>query len=219
MDVYKELPQTELGQIVTGENTATGLAKRLQSAMDKPMSLQAAQEIDEALGDFAYSSINPVTGQVDKQGMKFLNMQSKFRNAVENASDDMVIGGKEGYETLKDARQYWSTSLRLADVEKAIRKGLATEQPQTGIKNQFKTLLNSKKINQYSPAEVRAIESAANKGSLTDLLGTFGSRLNPQITGGAAFIGTGDPITGLGVLLFFPWGRILEGLWQWLIAL
>jgi hypothetical protein len=200
-DVYKELPQTEIGQAVMGETPATKLTQRLQSVIDKPMSLNAAQEVDEALGDLAYKSINPVTGELDKEGYKFLNMQSKFRDAIEKADESMVVGGKDGFNTLNDARQYWATSLRLADIEKAIQKGANTEQPQTGIKNQFKALLNSKKIGKYSPAEVRAIEVAANKGTLTDILGNFGSRLNPQITGGAAFIATADPLTGLGVFL------------------
>lgn len=199
-DVYKELPQTELGQIVAGENSATALARRLEGAMDKPMTLQAAKEIDEALGDLAYGSLNPATGQVDSLGKKFLDIQGKFRSAIESASDDMVVGGKGGYDALKDARNYWATSLRLADVEKAIRKGLATEQPQTGIKNQFKALLNSKKIMKYSPEEVRAIDLAANKGALTDLLGTFGSRLNPQIIGAAMMLAV-DPATGLAAFL------------------
>lgn len=208
-DVLTELPQTEMGKVVIGETPVSKLTERLNLIRDKPMSLQAAKEIDEALGDLAYSNINPVTGQLDKQGSKFINIQSKLRNTIENADDSLVIGGKGGFEALDDARKYWSTSLRLSDVEKAIQKGLMAEQPQTGIKNAFKTLLNSKKIRNYSPAEVRAIEIAANKGVVTDLLGNFGSRLNPQIVGALSGFGTANPLVGVGA---FAGQSVLSGL-------
>lgn len=199
-DVLDEIPQTDLGKAVIGENPVSKLTERIEFLRNRPMTLQAAQEIDEALGDLAYGSMNPVTGQIDKQGLKFLNVQSKFRNAIENAPEELVVGGKEGFDALKDARKYWATSLRLADVEKAIQKGLGTEQPQTGIKNAFKTLLNSKKIRNYSPSEVQAIKQAAQKGVLTDVLGTFGSRLNPQLTGIGVGLAAQD--TSMGVLAF-----------------
>lgn len=200
-DVSRELPQTQIGQTVIGETPVARLVDRIQSIKDQPMTLQAAQEIDEALGELAYGSMNPATGQIDKQGRKFLNIQSKFRNAIENAPEQMVVGGKEGFESLKDARKYWATSLRLRDVERAIQKGLGTEQPQTGIKNAFKTLLNSKKIANYSPAEVRAIEVAAQKGILTDILGNFGSRLNPTVTGALVGFGAESPQAGAAAFL------------------
>ena len=193
-DVLSELPQTKMGKAVIGETPVTKLTQRIQNLRNQPMTLQAAQEIDEALGDLAYSNMNAVTGQIDKQGIKFLNIQNKFRDAIENAPESMVVGGKEGFDALKDARKYWGTSLRLADVEKAIAKGLSTEQPQTGIKNAFKTLLNSKKIKQFSPAEVQAIKQAAEKGTLVDILGTMGSRLNPQFMAAGVGVTTMNPL-------------------------
>lgn len=195
-DVVSEAMQTDLGKAVLGDSPVASLVERINAKVrNKPMTLQAAQEIDEALGELAYRNMNSVTGQLDKQGLKFINIQSKFRSAIENAPESMVIGGKEGFDSLKEARNYWSTSLRLADVEKAIQKGLATEQPQTGIKNAFKTLLNSKKIKQYSPAEVQAIKQAANKGVLTDIMGTMGSRLNPQFMAIGTALTTKDPVS------------------------
>jgi hypothetical protein len=102
-DVMKEIPQTEMGKAVIGETPVSKLIERINVLRDKPMTLQAAQEIDEALGELAYGNMNSVTGQLDKQGLKFLNIQSKFRNAIENAPESMVIGGKEGFDVLKDA--------------------------------------------------------------------------------------------------------------------
>lgn len=201
-DISEEIPQTQLGKIVAGgDSPVSSLIDRVQNIQNQPMSLKAAQEIDEILGDLAYSNVNPATGAVNKEGMKFLNIQSKFRNVIEEASEASVVGGKDGFKALKDARKYWSTSLRLRDVEKAIQRGLMTEQPQTGIKNAFKSLYNSKKISQYSPAEVQAIKNAAEKGILVDVLGTMGSRLNPQLVGAGTFIGTGNPLASMGAAI------------------
>ena len=195
-DIAKETPQTEAGIILQGENATTQLLKRAQELRDKPLDLESAKEIDEILGELAYSNITPF-GELDKNGRRFQNMQSKFRSTIENADESMVAGGKEGFEALKSARGYWATSLRLRDIEKIIEKGLQAEQPATSIKNGFKTLLNSKKISSYSPQEVQAIREAANKGAMTDLVGTFGSRLSPQITAGVVGIGTMNPVAGL----------------------
>lgn len=197
-DIAKELPQTEAGIILQGENNVTQLIRRAQELRDKPLNLESAKEIDEILGELAYSNLTPF-GELDKNGRKFANMQATFRESIENADEAMVSGGKEGFEALKDARNYWSTSLRLRDVERIIEKGLQAEQPATSIKNGFKTLLNSKKIKNYSPQEVQAIREAANKGVMTDLVGTFGSRLSPQITGAAVFVGSGaNPFAAAG---------------------
>lgn len=194
-DISKELPQTDAGLTLQGETPTSKMLMRAQNLRDKPLTLESAKEIDEILGELAYKNVNPF-GELDKEGRKFVNMQSSFRESIENASDDMVEGGKEGYEALKDARKYWSTSLRLRDIEKIIQKGSMAEQPATSIKNGFKTLLGSKKIKGFSPEEVQAIRLAADKGILTDLVGTFGSRLSPQILGVGVGVGTGNPLLG-----------------------
>src|SRR5207344_791188 len=45
-----ELPQTEAGKVVGGKSPVSDLVARVQSLRDKPMTFQAVQEVDEALG-------------------------------------------------------------------------------------------------------------------------------------------------------------------------
>lgn len=180
-------PQTEAGKVFKGSSPVTNILDNVESLKGKPLTLDAAKEVDEALGDLAYSTMDKF-GKLNSDGKKFLDMQTALRRTIENADEAQVIGGKEGFEAVKEARKLWATSLRLRDIEKIIDNAERMDQPSNAIRVGFRNLLrNADRLKGYSPQEVKAIEKAAKTGIVTDFFRLGGSGLVP--------IGTG--VTGL----------------------
>lgn len=189
-------PQTEAGKVFRGESQISKIMDQLPSLKGKPLTLQAAKEVDEALGDLAYGTMDKF-GKVTAEGKKFLDLQTKLRQTIENADENMISGGRDGFEALKEARKLWSSSLRMRDIEKIIDNAQYFEQPATAIKTGFRTLLrNPNRLKGYTKEEIKAIKKAASTGLTTDLLRLAGSGLVPIGTGitGTA---TGGPAGGL----------------------
>ena len=184
-------PQTLEGQVFKGKSAVADILDTIPSLKGKPMTLKAAQEIDEALGDLAYGTMDKF-GKVTSEGKKFLDMQTSLRETIENADESMIAGGKEGFNKLKKARNLWSTSLRLRDVEKIIENAQYYEQPTTAIKTGFRTLLrNSNRTKGFSKDEMKALKKAAETGIVTDFLRLAGSGLGPIIAGAGGAAATG----------------------------
>jgi len=152
----------------------------IEAFKDEGMTLQRAQAIDEFLGD----AIDGFTefGRVKKQGKKVLDVQSNFRKMIEEAAETSVVGGKEGFRSLVEARGVWSTSRKLDDVERIITRAELMDSPAQGIKSGFRTLLNNpNRIKGFNKVERAAIKNAAETGVIVDTLRVVGSRLNPII--------------------------------------
>jgi hypothetical protein len=187
-DLQDIVPQTKAGKLFSGENEVSGLLKRAQALRDSPVSLREVQEMDEELGALIESNMD--MGKPTKIGRSFLEIQSRLRDAVQNASPENVVGSKEGFDLLKRGRDLWSRQARLRDVERIITRAEYTENPSTALRTGFKNLLtNPKKLRGYSKQEQEAIKKAASGGPMRDILKTFGSRL---VTIGAAV--TGGPV-------------------------
>lgn len=209
-EIEKLKPQTDIGKIVGGDSPFSKFVEKLTGTVDengnviggirnKPITLDAAQELDELLGD----AIDGFTenGRVTKQGKKLLDIQSEFRNMIENAGDDMLEGGKEGFQALEDARKLWATSRKLADIERIIQRAELMDNPATGIKSGFRTMLsNPSRMRGYSKAEKAAVKKAAESGFVSDILRTAGSRLVPIIAGSSGG-GLGGAAAGQAVSL------------------
>lgn len=191
-EIEKFSPQTEKGKMLAGNNEVTNTREILRSFRDQPITLQEAQEIDEHLGDIIDTFTE--NGHVNKQGKKILDIQSSFRNMINEASPEQIIGGADGFEALKQGRQLWATSRKLSDIERIIQRADMMENPATAIKSGFRTLLNNpQRMRGYSPEEVAAMKKASETGFITDTLkGVFGSRLNGVIAGA-----TGGPLSGV----------------------
>lgn len=175
-------PQTEIGKIVGGDTPFTKFVEKISNIRDKPITLDAAQELDELLGE-AIDNFTDM-GRLTKQGKKLLDIQSTFRNMIAEADDAVVVGGKEGFQALKDGRKLWATSRKLADIERIVTRAELTDNPATGIKTGFRTLLNNPtRLKGFNEAERKAIKKAAESGVVTDALRIMGSRLLPIVTG------------------------------------
>lgn len=175
-DITKLKPQTELGKIVTGDTPFTQMVDKLQVLKGKPITLDTAQEIDEAIGNAIDSNMD--AGRLTKDGKKLLDIQTAFRNNIDAAKPDDIIGGKEGFDALNQARQYWSAGRRMDDVERIINRAQYSENPATAIKSGFRTLLsNTSRMRGFSPDDVKAIQNAATSGLVSETLKTLGSGL------------------------------------------
>lgn len=185
-------PQSEMGKLVSGDTPFTKIIDNFNAIKNKPMTLQDAQELDEALGD----AIDGFTelGKLTKQGKKLFDVQTALRNNIMDATEEMTIGGKRGFDTWKQGQKLWATSRKLNDIERIINRSEMMENPATAIKSGFRTLLNNpQRLRGYSKTEIEAMKEAVNTGFVTDTLkGIFGSRLMGVI-GGAAH----GPLTGV----------------------
>lgn len=178
------LPQTEAGRILAGDSPVTKIYQRLGNLRGRRLSLSEAQEIDEFLGD-AIDGMTEV-GKVNKQGKKLLDIQNSLRNLIDNANEGEIVGGKEGFQALKEGRKLWSRSSKLRDIEKIIERAEMTDNPATSIKTGFRNLsLNAKRLRGYTAEEKKLIKEAAESGIVSDTLRTLGSRLMPIVTAGA----------------------------------
>lgn len=190
-DIADIQPATIAGKKVPTDPKLAEALDYINSFKNTRLTLQDAQNLDEYLGE----AIDDFTelGQVSKSGKKLLDIQSRFRNAIENADDTLIEGGKEGFKALKEGRALWSAQLKMRDIERIIQRAELTDNPATAIKTGFRNLLaNAKKSKGYTKDELRLIEKAAKTGVVTDLLKTGGSRLVPIIAGasGGGVLGT-----------------------------
>lgn len=184
-NVEKLKPQTAAGRLIGGDDAFTKIVDRLSGLKDRPLTLQAAQEIDEILGDAVDASLEG--GRFTKQARKILEIQDKFREGIENATPGQITGGREGFEALKEGRRLWAASRKLEDVERIIARAELTDNPATSIKTGFRNLVtNPKRLRGFSKKEKKLMEKAAKTGVVSDIFRvTLGSRLIPIITAGS----------------------------------
>lgn len=197
-------PQTEAGRILGGEDAFSKVVERVTQLRDQPLTLQAAQEVDELLGDAVDAALDQ--GRFTKQARKILQIQDTFREGIEKASEGAIIGGKEGFEALKEGRRLWGASRRLEDIERIIARAELTDNPATAIRTGFRNLVtNPKRIRGFKPKEIKMMKKAAKTGIVPEILRvTLGSRLVPIITAGsggglgASALATGASIAARG---------------------
>jgi hypothetical protein len=193
--VEAKLPQTEAGKAVGGESPVSALVKRLQTLRDKPMTFQAVQEIDEALGGLIDKEYG-VKG-ISKDGLKLQDVQHSLRDLIDNAGPGDITGGSAGFDALSTARKAWSQAMKMDDLERIQTRAAMATNPATSIKTQLTTLRNNpKRIRGYDAEEIAALETAAERGKLGSALHVFGNRLVPLVAG-AAEIGTHGITAGL----------------------
>lgn len=182
IDTAKQLaPQTEEGALFAGETPITSLTNKAELLRDRPLSLPAAQEIDEHLGSL-------IDGQyglkgLSKDGRQLLDLQSNFRNMIADAQAGDTVGGTEGFEALKSGRNAWAQAAKMQDIEKIATRAALSDNPATTIKSNVRTILsNPARVRGYSPDELAALQAAGNRGILGSTLHVFGSRLVPYAT-------------------------------------
>jgi hypothetical protein len=117
-------------------------------------------------------------GRITAEGRKIIEVQGAFRDAIESAAPSQVIGGKEGFLALRQARKAWQQAMKINDIERVLARAEFTDQPANSIKNGFKTILtNPKKLRGYSKEEIRLMREAASTNVQLETLRMIGSRL------------------------------------------
>lgn len=195
-DIQTLSPQTTAGRIVAGDDEFTQIVGRFEGLRGKPLTLQEANEVDKVLGDQIDKFIDGTTGKPDAIGRKLIQLQSTLRNKISGATQNDIVGTKEGFEALKEGRKLWSRAAKLNDIERIVGKAELMQVPATAIKTGFRTLAsNPARLRGYTDAEKALIRKAAETGIATDVLNVFGSRLIP-IGAGVAGTSVGGPVGG-----------------------
>lgn len=181
-EIQSLTPQTEIGKLIGGDSPFTKAVEKISLLRNKPITLQAAQEFDELIGDAIDGFMD--AGRLTKDGKKMLEIQSRFRDAISKATPTMITGGNAGFDSLKEGRKLWAASRKLADVERIMQRAELIDNPATAIKTGFRTLLsNPKRARGFTPKEKALMRKAAKTGTVSDLLRvTLGSRLIPIFT-------------------------------------
>ena len=168
--------QTTAGKLTVGQDELASLLNRWESLRGQPISLQAAKEIDEGLSEIADKYFKE--GKITAEGRKIIEVQSAFRDSIQNAVPSQVIGGKDGFLALRQARKAWQQAMKINDIERILARAEFADQPANAIKNGFRTLLNNpKRLRGYSKEEIKLIHNAAKSNITLDELRSVGSRL------------------------------------------
>jgi hypothetical protein len=176
-------PQTEAGKILAGENPVTKIVERIGNLKNRALTLTEAQEIDELLGD-EIDSFSQM-GVLNKQGKKLLDIQTSFREMINNASESDIVGGKQGFEALKQGRALWARAARLRDIEKIVARAEIANDSASALKSGFSSLwLNKERLKGFSEYEKELIRKAASPTVAGDVLKSLSSRLITQIAAG-----------------------------------
>lgn len=194
-------PQQELTQKTFGVSASDDLIDSFKNNLkDKNLSLKEFDELDKGLTDAIYSAPYTEMGRITPQGKKLLELQDSLRGMVETATDADTLGGVEGFKALKPARDLYSRSMRLRDIEAIIEKASNTDTPAKSMATAFNNLANNpKRLKGYSKDEIKLIKKAAKTGIVTDLGRLVGSRLNAIIAGSAGGLGAAATAQGLGM--------------------
>lgn len=209
-EAQKVMPQTQAGKIVAGESPAAQLVGRLDALRDKPLSLQEAQEVDEALGDHIDSFVDKTTGRLTKEGKKLFDIQTSFRNMLENPDPGDIVGGAEGLEAWKSGQQKWAQAARMGDIERIMNRAEMMDNPATSYRSGFRTLAsNPNRMRGFSDDEKDLINRAAKASLPAEAMRTLGSRLL-SIAG----VSTGHPAVALGTQLGTAAARSAAGAMQ-----
>jgi len=183
--------QTMLGKALSGNSPISGIKAALEPFQGKKLDLASLQELDEVLGDKIDDYVE--NGVIKKTGLPLLKLQNSLRQMIDSTSPDMIEGGKEGFEALKEGRALWSKAAKLRDIEKIITRAEMSDNPATAVKTGFRTLFNNpNRLKYFNEQERKLIKDAAKSGIINDTLKTFQSRLIPigQLVGGGGFSGS-----------------------------
>jgi len=167
---------------------AQGLFEALRG---ETLDLQGFEEIDKALGSLANKSVDKF-GNVDEAGQKILEMQSILRDGVDSVAAKDLIGGREGLDAYKKAKDLWRKSSKIRDIQNLAARAMATQIPVNSLRGGLKRFLaDPKKTRGFSAEEIASLEKIAETGAMEELTGFLTGRLTSRIAAGS-----GDFLTG-----------------------
>lgn len=189
--------QTPGGRLTTGDSPLSNLVDRWENGMpnknisslrDQPLTMQSVQEMDEGLGRLIDNEYN--NGRLSKDGQQLLDVQTNFRNMINDADPSQVTGGAAAFDDLSNARDAWHQGAKMSDIERIMTRADASDNPATVIKTGARTMLsNPSRTRGWSDDELDALKDMSDRGAVGGLLHVAGSRLIPIISTGAGLAG------------------------------
>lgn len=180
--VLEMTPQTELGKLFEGDSKFTQLVDKVKALDGKPITLQAAEEIDKYLSKQITYKPN---GYMDADGEQVYKIQQKLRDHFLDPKETDIIGGKEGFDAYNTGVFEWGKAASLRDIENIAEVASRSDNPKSYIKSAANRLLKSKNIRFYAKEEIPLIKKMASTGIISNTLIPAASRLLPIVAGGA----------------------------------
>lgn len=197
LDKLKSQVRTSaVGKLVSKNNPASTFIQELEGHRDKPMTVADLMDLDAELNDRIDDHVE--NGKLKAKGQKLYNIQTIVRNAVEDAPEDQVVGGKDGFDDFNQARHDWGQSYKLSEVERILRRADGMDNEATAIKTGFRNLVNNpNRMRGWSPDEIEAATRASKSGLVVDALRVAGNRMIPAMAGIAESVGGGGLTGGI----------------------
>jgi hypothetical protein len=170
-------------RLTSGKNIFEDMLDTLSKKKGQPLTLQGIESLDKELTGLIQKE-RTIAG-ITPEGVKLQDLQDDFRNAIRNPTEDLVVGGREGFDALQKATNQWAAGKKLEEIENIFEYAKKTDNPATSIKSQFRTLSrNKKRMAGYTPQERELIKQAAESSLFADFLRTTaGSRLISSVMG------------------------------------
>ncbi len=163
---------------------------------DKPLTLKGFETIDKKLTGLIHKE-RGIAGLSD-EGRRMMELQDNLRELVDNPDPNMVMGGTEGFNALRNATKEYKIAKQQEELESIIEYANKTDNPATSLKAQMRVLAkNKKRMAGYDTEARKLINKAAEDGKFADFLRTTGgSRLIGGMIGGMVGAGSGAAVGG-----------------------
>jgi hypothetical protein len=170
-------------RLTSGSNIFEDMLSTLSKKQGQPLTLKGIEDLDKELTGLIQKE-RTIAG-ITPEGLKLQDLQDDFRGIIRNPTEDLVVGGREGFDALQKATNQWSAGKKLEEIENIFDYAKKTDNPATSIKAQFRTLSrNKKRMAGYTKQEQELIKQAAQSSLFADFLRTTaGSRLISSVMG------------------------------------
>lgn len=173
-------PQGPGERAVGGENAVTRLQRDMQPLRDQSLTLADIQRMDERMSDHITEAYR--AGR-NKEAKQLEDIQDKWREQADNATEADVTGGAAGFQALDPARKAWAQYRKMSDVMLMKERADMTQNPTTSYKTAVKNFVTSNKARGWTDAEKADLVASADRGVIGGTLHLLGSRLLPHVGG------------------------------------
>ena len=163
-ELQKDAKRLREGSDVTGPNVVTDTIDSLEKQRGKPLTLQAAWNIDKWLGKKISAEYD--AGGLSEYGRELQGMQRRLKEHIDNAGEGDITGGKEGFEALKKGRQTYTIATRMSDLERMEEIAQGTLNPQQSLRTQINRYVNHEaKTRGWTDADIADLKKAGQRGN------------------------------------------------------
>lgn len=197
-------PKNRVEAALKGENVIAKAADDLGIALKDGATFDELHSLEKMLGELANENVVSATGKLNATGSAFKEAQKQLRTFIDNIPEEQFDGGKLAFDLKKAADKKWAQSLKLNEVEKVMTRASLQEQPSTGLRSGFRTILaNPNRTRNYTPEELKVMRQAAELDLPTSALRAMGSRLVPTFAAGGTAATGFNPVALAGTAALY----------------